>query len=196
MKKKSTAVPGYKKYTDDATRKLKKEIMSEINTLDRRDLVQYTNATNVLKDLNGKLDKHLIEEAGEFTKIHNGMAETALDVKKIQDTLDTVSANGTKGLGASLKDLYNKNLEVHASVVTLTEYLQPKLERMAWWDSTKHIVRTMPPVRLMSSKFGLGLMVFVSVILVNIIVHVFTGVTPISLETVAAVVKWLGKMFI
>lgn len=193
---KRTAVTGYKKYTDKAVSELKEEIMSKIDGLDRRDLVQYTNATNVLKDLHSKLEKHLVEEAGEYVKIHAGLAEAATNVKRIQDTLDTVSANGTKGLGPSLKDLYNKNIEVHASVVKLTEVLEPKLERMAWWHSTKRLAGTMPGVRMLSNKFGLGLGVLTLVVIINVVSVAFTGVGLISIETVATIVKWLGKMFI
>ena len=193
---KRTVTKDPKKYTDEAIGKLREEIMSKIDVLDRRDLVQYTNATNVLNEVHKKLDQHIAAGVSEFNRMHTSLAENADDIRKIQVTLDTVSANGTKGLGPSLKDLYNKNEEIRTSVVSLTECLQPKLERMAWWHSTKHIVSTMPGVRIFSNKFGMGLSVFIIILVVNIVVHVFTGVTPISLESIAAVVKWLGKMFI
>lgn len=193
---KRAAVTGCKKYTNEAISELREEIMSKIDELDRRDLVQYTNATNVLRDLHTKLERHLIEEAGEYAKIHAGMADTASDVKRIQDTLDTASANGTKGLGPSLKDLYNKNEETRKSVVRLTEVLEPKLERMAWWHSTKHLAGSLPGARMLSNKFGLGLGVLTLVVIINLVSVAFTGVGLISLETVATVVKWLGKMFI
>jgi hypothetical protein len=145
---------------------------------DRKKMV--AELTDMFHNLTGVLHKHITDETAEFKEISVRQEAMKDTITTVQDTLNTVSANGNKGLHASLKDLYNKNNEVHTEIVGLKDdiksfrdLVQPELDRKAWWISTKKMMKTSALFKMLTTKGGIVIFIFIGWLLANIILHPF-----------------------
>jgi iron-sulfur cluster repair protein YtfE (RIC family) len=197
------------------------EMKTRIEDMGKNQQLVVSKIDNTMENLHNKLDKHLIDEADSFDKLNAGQATAATRFKELtatltnldldgskglqelKKTIDNVSANGNRGLQASLKDMYEKNQEVHNDVKSLKtdiqglkELVEPKLARDAWWKSTQHLFRTTRLFRFITSKIGFIFFTFAVIVIINLISQAFTGVPLISLEHFAMLFKWIGKLFI
>jgi hypothetical protein len=168
----------------------REDVESYLGRITERQAEIEENIKISITSLHSKLDGHIQEENNEFKNIADKQSAMKDTITTVQDTLNTVSANGNRGLHASLKDLYNKNTQVHDEIVGLKidirsfrELVQPELDRKAWWVSTKKMLATSTLFKFIRSKFGGMVAVFFVWLFVNIVLHVFTnGAVNLGLE--------------
>lgn len=96
-----------------------------------------------------------------------------VNIQKVETTLATVSANGRQGLENSLKDLYNKNVEIQKQLNELKLIVEPIVERGAWLRLTKKVFDNSWMGKVHRSKPARYVVLFIVVILVNTVLHSF-----------------------
>jgi len=184
-----------------------KEMKYEVDSIVNKQISVAGKIDTTLENLDQKIDKHLSDEALEFNRIHGTLDRIDLDgskgVQELRKIIEGVSANGKPGLQASLKDMYDKNEEVHTDIKLikndikeLNEFIKPKLMREAWWLATQNLFRSTKFFRFATSKFGFALTMFLIVVLINLVSQAFTGVPLISIDHFLWLFKAIGKLFI
>jgi DNA repair exonuclease SbcCD ATPase subunit len=116
------------------------------------------------EDLHTKLDTHIEDESKEFATIRDGLTKAATHVETIQKTLDEVSANGNKGLSASMTDVYNKLKDLES----VTEGARA---RVKFYNVLHDVVSTTPLLKPLKYKWGSVLYAAIILLVVNTVVH-------------------------
>jgi hypothetical protein len=155
----------------------------EITTLSERQKRVYEDfipqLTDGLDKIHSKLDTHITEETQEFQEIRDSLKTTAAEIKGIQYTLDSVSANGKQGLSASLTDVLNK-------IGTLERLTHGARMRAKLWVVLHDVVLTTPILKPLKNKWGAIIYAIIIMFIANTILHSL-GVD----FDVFALVKWL-----
>ncbi len=131
----------------------------------------------MFQKLHDMLTEHVTDETAEFKAISEKQEAMKDTITTVQDTLNTVSANGNKGLHASLKDLYAKNTEVHDELKEIKELMAPAIDRHALWASAKRVAQTTWLFKLGAHKAGRYFMWFILIVLLNTVFHGLVGVS-------------------
>ena len=84
--------------------------------------------------------------------------------QKLHYILNEVSANGNKGLDASLKD-------IHSEVREIKTLLQPIMDRHQLWISIKRVMDSTWFLRICRTKKGVGIAGLVAFLLINTVLH-------------------------
>jgi hypothetical protein len=112
------------------------------------------------------VDTHIQDENIKFQEVREDLREAASHVKSIQNTLDNVSANGNKGLSASLTDMYNKLSEVQK----ITEGARSRRKLV---NVFKSVVENTAILRPLKSKIGIAIYTVIAILILNSVLHPF-----------------------
>jgi septal ring factor EnvC (AmiA/AmiB activator) len=185
-------------YVDSA----RKAMADTVTLIDRQNSVekQVSHLTHSVDSLHSKFDSHVREENREWGTIKEQLDVAAKDVAAVQRTINTVSANGNHGLHASLKELYNKHLEVHhdikelkTSIDSFQKYIEPSLR---WHDlrvSASNVWKSSALFKIFNTRLGTFFAVAIPVIVIAGIVYIFYP-DPTGRVT-SAVIAFLGIVF-
>jgi len=165
-----------KKYLDSEIEKVKDGLEPTFAALDDsdRDLMKGQMKLEAsipilnggLERLHEKFDNHISEEYAEFSTIRNELTRAAAHTKEIQITLDSVSANGNKGLSASFTDIYNK-------LVTLEQITEGARARAKFWKLLHDMVETTPLLKPFKYKWGAVVYILFLIVIFNTMFHAF-----------------------
>jgi hypothetical protein len=108
-----------------------------------------------------KFDKHCEENAAHFKRVDD----------KLEFIVNEVSANGHKGLEASLKDIYGAVDMIKKDLHTIMEATSGDIARAAWGKATKELIQASPALRFVRTRVGKGLVVIFLFVIVNGILH-------------------------
>lgn len=185
-------------YVDSA-----RKAMADTSTLiDRQNFVekQVAHLAHSVDSLHDKFDLHVQEETKEWGSIKEQLDVAAKDVAAVQKTINTVSANGNQGLHASLKDLYNKNLELHdeikglrGSIESFQKYIEPSLRWHELGVSAKNVWRSSALFRIFNTRLGTFFAVALPVVIIAGVVYIFYP-DPTGRVT-SGVIAFLGILF-
>jgi hypothetical protein len=159
---------------------------------DRKKMVE--QMTGMFQKLHDMLTEHVTDETAEFKAISEKQEAMKDTITTVQDTLNTVSANGNKGLHASLKDLYAKNTEVHKELIEIKELMAPAINRHMWWESTKSVARTTWFFKMGGHKIGRYILVFLFLVFFNTIFHTLVGVSIFDWTSLIDILRSLFKV--
>jgi len=146
-----------------------------LNTVQKERETTDIKLTTSIANIHREFRTHIHDETDEFKQIASNQLNMATNIADIQTTLNTVSANGNKGLHASLRDLYEKNSEVHTDLKEIKILLAPALDRHQWWESTKKVFKTSGIFTIVKSKVGRLVLLLCILLLVNTVLHPFFG---------------------
>lgn len=172
-------------YLDRAVQGVRNELLPRIELIDQRNTEYVDSARKAMADtstlidsLHDKFDLHVQEETKEWGSIKEQLDAAAKDVAAVQKTINTVSANGRQGLHASLKDLYNKNLELHdeikglrTSIDSFKKHIEPSLRWHELHVSAKNVWRSSALFRIFSTRTGTFIAIALPILLIAGIVY-------------------------
>lgn len=145
-----------------------------------------------LLDLHEKFDTNTNNEMTRFKSVTDGQtnliaivaanADVLEVVKEKQEDilhrLDNVSANGSLGLEATLKGIYQKNEEVHSDIqkvnTQLNEIFEVTKNERAWRNlraSVKQVINNSSTFAIFKTRTGTVVGVIILIILVNTLLH-------------------------
>jgi len=168
-----------KRHFNDTASAIKTEVMPQIESLKRDHVLMKQDMIELQKrvfddlipslkdgigDIGQKLDKHIETENQKFDHISSELSKAASHVETIQFTLDNVSANGNKGLSASMSDVYSKLRDLES----LTE--GPR-NRAKFWAILHQVVNTTPFLKPLKYKWGAIFYFAILMLIINTILH-------------------------
>lgn len=156
---------------------------TDIDVLSERSARVYEDFVPSLKEgmdkLHFTIDTHIKDELKEFQEIRENMKQAADHVQTIQETLDNVSANGTKGLSASISDVFNK-------IGDLEKLTEGARARAKFWVVLHSIVENTPLLKPFKSKWGSFFYIILIVLTLNTIMH------SVGIDfDITTIIKWL-----
>ena len=156
---------------------------TDIDVLSERSVRVYEDFVPSFREgmdrLHSTIDTHINDELKEFQEIRENMKQAADHVQTIQETLDNVSANGTKGLSASISDVFNK-------IGDLEKLTEGARARAKFWVVLHSIIENTPLLKPFKSKWGSFFYIVLIVLTLNTIIH------SLGVEfDIMTIIKWL-----
>jgi hypothetical protein len=136
-----------------------------------------------IEKLHDKLDSHIEEETREFVELRHRIGESVAQSAAIQRTLDNVSANGNRGLSASLTDVYEKLKDLEK----LTEGARTRNE---FWHAAQKMVDTNIFLKPFKSKVGAIIYLIILIVIINTILHGF-GIEFDAMNLIKSIISYM-----